>query len=131
MHTMRNWFLIAGVALGVLGLGPQAGIAGVLSTSPLWADSNQSYHACNVTNVSTKPIHSLTVELVSGSGTVLITETITDLAPGGMHETSNFSGGGFAWCRFIGTTAGKIRANISVFHHTGTFFDTISFDMAR
>ena len=85
MKRIGKWLLVAGVALGMAGLSPQAGIAGVLSTSPLYADSNNmNHHVCSVVNVSATP-RSFTIELVTPSGVVLGEDTFTDIAPG-EHE---------------------------------------------
>ena len=108
----------------------------VLNTSPLWADSGQSYHACNVVNVSESPV-AIIINLINSSGGVLATSgaSPTVLAVGSSLEIANFAANysGFARCSFaIGNASvNPVRANLSLFHWTGTYYDTLANDDAR
>jgi hypothetical protein len=105
----------------------------VLNTSPVYGDG-QSFHTCNVVNVSTATI-SVVVELINSNGGVLTSETL-GIGPGTSRELS-FSGGGytgFARCRFtLNYSATTIRANVATFHSPdgGTTFQTYAFSEAR
>jgi subtilase family serine protease len=106
-----------------------------LNTSPLWADSGQSYHACDVVNISDSPV-AIIIDLVNSSGAVLVTTGASplNLAVGNSVEIANFAQNysGYARCRFAATNApGTIRANLSVYHYTGAYYDTIAKDDAR
>jgi subtilase family serine protease len=106
-----------------------------LNTSPLWADSGQSYHACDVVNVSDSPA-SVIVDLINSNGAVLVTTGASpiNLAVGNSVEIANFSAtySGFARCRFSAANApGAIRANLSIFHWNGTYWDTLASSEAR
>jgi subtilase family serine protease len=108
----------------------------VLNTSPLWADSGQSYHACNVVNVSESPV-AIIINLINSSGGVFATSGASPiaLAVGSSLEIANFAVNysGFARCSFaIGNASGNpVRANLSVFHSTGAYYDTLANDDAR
>lgn len=108
----------------------------VLNTSPLWADSGQSYHACNVVNVLDFPVP-IMINLINSSGGVLATSgaSPTNLAVGSSLEIANFAANytGFARCSFALGNASRnpVRANLSVFHWTGSYYDTIVADDAR
>ena len=105
----------------------------VLNTSPLWADG-QSYHACNVVNVTTSSVNVL-MELISSSGSVLATTTTAVAVPAGtsseLENTSAYTG--FARCRFtINSAPGNIRANLTIFHSLGSsVFQTYATSEAR
>ena len=108
----------------------------VLNTSPLWADSGQSYHACDVVNVSASPVP-IIINLINSSGGVLVTSGASpvNLAVGNSLEIANFGANysGFAHCSFaIGNGSGNpVRADLSVFHWTGAYYDTVTSDDAR
>jgi hypothetical protein len=101
----------------------------ILNTSPLWSDSGQSYHACDVANVSASPVL-IVIDLINSSGGVLATSgaSAINLAVGDSVEIANFSATytGFARCRFTSSAPGTVRANLTVFHWTGTYFDTLA-----
>ena len=70
LRATKNQLSVPLLAITVLALAPAAAhaevagdisIAQVLNTSPLWADA-QSYHACNVVNVSTSAVN-ISIEL--------------------------------------------------------------------
>jgi hypothetical protein len=106
------------------------GTGRTLNTSPLWADNAQSYHACNAVNVTVSNI-AVTISLLSQAGVVLKTAPFTIL-PGQSVELANpTTYSGFARCRFSNVNENFIRANISVFHWTGTYYDTLAIDSAR
>jgi hypothetical protein len=107
----------------------------VLNTSPLWADA-QSYHSCNVVNVSTSGV-GIYIEIIESSGTVLVTTgtTAITLAAGTSYEISSPAGAytGFARCRFTLLNAPEtLRANMTVFHAlTGGVYQTYATSEAR
>ena len=107
-----------------------------LNTAPLWADSGQDYHACNVVNVSDSPVP-IMINLINSTGGVLVTSGASpiNLAVGSSLEIANFAANytGFARCSFaIGNASGNpVRANLTVFHWTGSYYDTIAADDAR
>jgi len=105
------------------------GAGKIINTSPLWADSGQSYHACNAVNVTTSTV-SVTITLLNGAGAVLQTSPFT-IAPGTSVELAGSGYTGFARCRFSGSNPDWIRANLSVFHWTGTYYETLAIDSAR
>lgn len=108
----------------------------VLNTSPLWADSGQGYHACNIVNVSDSPV-AIMINLINSSGGVLVTSGASpiNLAAGSSLEIANFAAtcSGFARCSFAVGNASEnpVRANLSIFHWTGAYYDTIAKDDAR
>jgi hypothetical protein len=95
----------------------------VLNTSSLWADT-QSYHACNVTNISTSNIN-LSVQMIDQTGAVLATSgaAAITVAAGTNYELINATANtytGFARCRVsLYTGSENIRANMTVFHSLG------------
>jgi hypothetical protein len=105
-----------------------------LNTSPLYADSGQSYHACNVANVSTASVI-LGISILSSDG-VWITGSSGNIslnAGASTEVTTNKTYTGFAYCRInLPSEAGStVRANLTVFHYTGAFFDTLALSEAR
>jgi hypothetical protein len=54
---------------------PVSAHASELNTSPVYADTNQSYHACNVANVS-NPSVSILVEMLNSSGVVIASSAL-------------------------------------------------------
>jgi hypothetical protein len=141
--TSRNQLLAALLMLIAVAMAPTASRAStpgdinpaqVLNTSPLWADAN-SYHACNVVNVSTSA-QSISIEIIESGGSVLATSGSTPIAvPAG--TSTEISAGtayvGFARCRvtmYNGT--GTIRANLTVFHsNTDGSYQTYAVSEAR
>jgi len=117
-------------------LAGEASTTEVLNTSPLWADSGQTYHACNVANVSASPV-SIIISLVNSTGGVLVTSGASpiNLAVGNSLEIANYAENysGFAHCRFeISNGSGNpVRADLTIFHWTGAYYDTIASDDAR
>jgi hypothetical protein len=105
-----------------------------LNTGAHWADNGQSYHACNVFNITVNPV-AVKVDLIDSAGNFLVpSAAAVTLAPGGFLEVANFAMNytGFARCRFlVGGNPEYVRANISVFHSTGTFFETLATEIAR
>ena len=95
----------------------------VINSSPLWADT-QSYHACNVVNVSTSPVGIL-VQLIDQNGAVLGTSGTSAflLAAGTSYELISGAANtyvGFARCRVTHYQGpDTIRANLTVFHSLG------------
>jgi hypothetical protein len=104
-----------------------------LNTSPLWADSD-SYHACNVVNVSLTPVN-MFVDIISASGTVLATSgtTAVSLPAGTSLEVSTGGYTGFARCRIrLASASETIRANMTVFHYiAGVGYQTYATSEAR
>ena len=106
----------------------------ILDTSPLFANNGQSYHACNVANVSSSPV-ALKVDMLDSSGVVIATSGAANITLAAGHSTeishsSTYSG--FARCRFtFSVPPGDIRANLSVFHWTGAFYYTLAMSEAR
>jgi hypothetical protein len=141
LYTKKNHLSAQLLSIAAIVLSPAAAdastagdisVAQVLNTSTLWGDS-QSYHSCNVVNVSTATIN-VTVELISYAGSVLTSGTFT-LTAGNGYEL-NFSGGGFtgfARCRFTTNYPSVIRANLSTFHtpDSGTTYQTYALSEAR
>jgi hypothetical protein len=105
-----------------------------LNTSPIWADSGSSYHACNVANVTTSS-ELLKVTMLNSSGVAIASSGTADitLAAGAVYELSQSTYTGFAYCRFnLGSAAGgTVRANSTVFHFTGVYYETLAFSEAR
>jgi hypothetical protein len=105
-----------------------------LNTSSLFSDSGQSYPACNISNITGTPLNAKVV-LLSSTPTVLYTTGTTPVAiPAGatIEYTAATGYTGFSRCRFViyGDPAG-VRANISIFHFTGTYYETLALDDAR
>ena len=132
ISIMKSPYSLAALALATISVASYAEAA-ALNTAPVWADSPASFHACNVANISTADLKSVKVELLKNNGAVLLTNTYSPLVAGASVETSPFGGySGFARCRFtVSGSASKIRANISVFHYTGSYYDTLAIDSAR
>ena len=114
-----------------------AALAKILETSALWADSGHTYHACNITNVTTSNLL-VKVDLLDNAGNTLLTSGAAPvtLSPGATSETSPFSiesYTGFARCRFTiaGGSADAVRANEMVFFSVGTYFQTFAISEAR
>ena len=105
----------------------------VLNTSPVYGDG-QSFHTCNVVNVSTATI-SVVVELINSNGGVLISKTLSVSAGNSLELTNNGVGYvGFARCRFtLNYSATTIRANVATFHSpdSGTTYQTYALSEAR
>jgi hypothetical protein len=132
---MRKGLLAVGLAIGLGVLGSNAH-AMTLHTGPHWADSGASYHACNVTNVSSTNITDLQIVLHRADGTVAGTSGVITLGAGQTFEVVGspaFSG--FGRCRFFSPTASgsQLRANIAVFRFiaAGSFYETLSQEPAK
>jgi hypothetical protein len=107
-HSKKNQLSVRLLAIAAILLSPcaaNAATAGdisaaqVLNTSPVRGDS-QSYHTCNVVNVSTVTI-SVAAGLINSTGAVLTSHTFS-LSAGNFGQVT-FNGGGytgFARCRF-------------------------------
>jgi hypothetical protein len=112
---------------------PVTAHAGWLYTSPLYADSGQSYHACNVANVSTALIE-VDIEIKNSAGLIIVNAPTIFLNPGTSTELqTNETYSGFAYCRITlaGEAKSTVRANLAVLHYTGSFFDTLAISEAR
>src|SRR5262249_24433150 len=124
MTSLGKFLMVAAVALTTIGLGARVGSAAALTTSPVWADA-PAYHSCNVANVGKAPVISIPIEMVDSSGTVVATDTVSNLAPG--HSAETIGGGeGFILCRFtpVGGNKSNLRANTTSFFYdasTGTY----------
>ena len=138
-YVKNTSLVLSMVALGTFSsvasavTGDQASQTTNINTSMVWADSGTSYHACNVVNVTTST-QNINVDLISSSGTVLATTGATAyaLAPGAFLETSAFGGySGFARCRIKGANPANLRANITVFRYTGTYYESLAVSEAR
>jgi hypothetical protein len=106
-----------------------------LSTSPVWADSGSSYHACNVANVSALSL-TLKVLMAASNGVVIASSGAADitLAAGTSYELQQSTYTGLAICRFEldnNEVKNNVRANITVFHSTGVFLQTLALSEAR
>jgi hypothetical protein len=79
----------------------------------------------------------IAVDLINSSGGVLVTSggSPINLAVGNSLEIANYSANytGFARCSFaIGNASGNpVRANLSVFHWAGAYYDTLANTDAR
>ena len=107
------------------------GLSKVLNTSPVWADTG-NYHACNVVNVTTSNNVNVKIDLIDGAGNVL--QNASQPIPAGTSvEVANGAANytGFARCRVTVNNPDWIRANISVYHWTGSYFDVVGSDIAR
>jgi hypothetical protein len=98
LGSIRKELSVSLLAISAFAL-PAIGHAVELNTSPIYAENSQSYHACNVTNISNSTV-TLGIQIVNSSGivikslnTTLNAGTSTELATAG-----NYSG--FAYCRF-------------------------------
>ena len=134
LSAMTSFLLAPAVAHAVTA--GDVSIWQVLNTSPLWADS-QSYHACNVVNVTSSTVN-VAIELISSNGSVIAGSSASvAIAAGTSTEILDASGSGtsspgFARCRFIVSGApGDIRANMTIFHSTGSGFQTYATSEAR
>lgn len=131
-------FSFAGLAMVVLIAAPNnasavagdVSIAKILNTSPLWADSGESYHACNAVNVTTSSVN-VTITLLNSAGIVLQTSPFTVAAGTSVELANGTTYSGFARCRFSVSNENYIRANVSVFHWTGSYYETLATDSAR
>jgi hypothetical protein len=138
LRSIRKELSASLLAMSALVLPASAYAGGLYYTSPLWADNAQSYHACNVANHSTGDVQ-LIIYIYDWKGYAIA------FSPGGengffLHpqqtyrlddRSANYTG--FAYCVFnlyIGS-AGSIRANMSVFHNTGAYFETLALSEAR
>lgn len=132
MRTIRkSQLLIPLVAMTAVALAPAAALAStagdrspavILNTSPLWADA-QSYHACNVVNVTTLLIN-VSIEIIESDGAVLASSGSTAIGISAGNSTEISVGAsyvGFARCRVtLYNAADTIRANLTVFHSLGS-----------
>jgi hypothetical protein len=123
------------LAMATLAL-PVSAHAVELSTSPVYADSGSSYHACNVANVSAVSV-TLKVLMAAFNGVVIASSGAADITLDAGHSTELINHSaytGFAICRFEldnNEVKNNVRANISVFHFTGVFYDTLALSEAR
>jgi hypothetical protein len=141
MFSTRKILLLVPLStIAALGLMPAIGnaatagdisVSQVLNTSPLWADA-QSYHACNVVNVSTSPV-AISVEIIESNGGALTSSGAITLAAGTSYELAVGPGYvGFARCRLTLNLPGAIRANLTVFHSLGSgTYETYATSEAR
>lgn len=128
---MKQRLLAVGFGVG-LGLLSSTANATIWATGPVWADSGQDYHACNVVNVSSAPITDVTIELYKPDGTVLVQSGVITLQPRVTFELAAGNYTGFATCRIFSLAPGwQIRGNVIVFHNNGTYFETVAHDAAR
>jgi hypothetical protein len=97
-------------------------------TSAVWADHPYSYHACNISNLGTGSL-TVVITLYAYDGPAIQTSTANIL--GGQSYEMKIFDSGFARCQFTYPSTGKVRANISVFHNAGTYYDTLAFDSAK
>jgi hypothetical protein len=112
---------------------PVTAYAAELNTSPLWADNGQSYHACNVANVLTSSV-ALTISVINSSGVLIATSNNITLAAGTSVEINTDEHyTGFAYCHIdLPNEAGNtVRADLTVLHFTGSFYDTLATSQAR
>jgi hypothetical protein len=134
LRLRKNKLSVSLLAMTVLVLPASAHAAGVLYTSPLWADSSSSYHACNVVNIFTQPV-TLKVQMFNSSGVVIATSGAADITitAGHSYELEQSTYTGFAYCQFnLPSENGVVvRANLSVFHSTGVYFETLALSEAR
>ena len=108
----------------------------ILNTSPLWADSGPSYHACNVVNVTTSAV-SVRIDVLKSDGTTLATSGATSISiPAGVSV--EYAGGGysgFARCRVTvpSLSSNSVRANLTVFHWNSaeSYYQTVALSEAR
>lgn len=140
MRSLGRHLLVAAVTLAAVVGGVHVGSAAGLKTGAVWADNggggSPSYHACMVTNIGATALPALptvvSMELVNGAGTVLGTKQLNGLAPGATSELIEPAAyTGFAWCRYTGVSAARVRAYIATFHFAGTYYDTLALDDAR
>jgi hypothetical protein len=131
LGSTRKELSVSLLAMSALVLPASAYAGGIYYTSPLWADNGQSYHACNVTNHSTGDVQ-LIIYIYNWNGVAIAS------SPGGENSfvlhpqqtyrlddrSANYTG--FAYCVFNPTSASSIRANMSVFHNTGAYFETLA-----
>ncbi|BAP57533.1 hypothetical protein THII_3236 [Thioploca ingrica] len=132
ISTKKNRFSFAALAVAAITVAPNVEAA-VIATSPVWADSGQSYHACNVVNISTATV-SVTVELINSVGTVVTGPTTVSLLAGHSIElpgSSSSDPSGFEWCRFTASSVTSLRGNISVFRYMGSYYDTLAMSEAK
>lgn len=135
MSTLTK-LLSAAAALGMLAVLPGAAQAATiqLNTSALWADSGVSYHACNFTNVSNAAV-SVKIYVIKSGGTVHTSTgaTAVSVPARQTYELATAADlSDFAWCKFVTTApASSVRANITVFRWTGTFYDSLATAEAR
>jgi hypothetical protein len=130
----RKELSVSLLAVAALAL-PVSAHAVELSTSPVWADSGSSFHACNVANVSASPV-TLQVLMAASNGVVIASSGASDItiAAGTSFELTQSTFTGLAICRFrLGTNEVKndVRANITAFHSTGVFLQTLALSEAR
>lgn len=107
----------------------------IINTSLLFADHPASYHACNVANVTTANLR-VKIDLISATGTVLGTTGAipVTLNAGLGYELLASSGSnytGFARCRISLVDPANVRANLTVFHYTGSYYESLAVSEAR
>lgn len=135
MYSIKNLSVFAGLAFAATAPSTATALT-YLYTSPLWTDS-PSYHACNVANISTTNVKSVTVDILDPDGTVTSSQVIKPLVAGQSREVANSASSGFRRCRFtVDGSATKLRANITVFRQkstdgSGVYYDVLGFESAR
>jgi hypothetical protein len=131
LRSMKKELSISLLAMTAAVLPAAAQIIGGLTTSPLYAESGQSYHACNIVNVSTGSID-YKAQILSSSGVVLVDSGLSSLNAGASVEVVSRNYTGFAYCSiYVGNGNGTVRANLTVFHFAGSFFDSLAVSQAR
>jgi hypothetical protein len=77
------------------------------------ASSNDAFY-CSATNVGATNIASITVELISATGSVVGTDTCTNVLPANACQTGfNPSASAKAFCR-VTSTSRKVRAEVEI-----------------
>jgi hypothetical protein len=139
LRSRNNQLFASLLAMSALVL-PAPAYAAEFYTSALWADSAQSYHACTVANPNYGAVVTgvnLTVQLLSSSGVVIANSSNNFFLDAGQTyelsgKNAKYTGLAFCHVSLPTQTAGSIiRANMSVFHNTGAYFETLALSEAR
>jgi hypothetical protein len=138
LRSIRKELSVSLLAMSALVLSASA-YAAELYTSPEWADRGQSYHSCTVANVSIYGVVTgvnLTVQMLSSSGVVIANSSNNFFLDAGQtYELSDTQYTGLAFCHVslpqIQNAGSTIRANMSVFHYTGAYYETLALSEAR
>lgn len=90
-------------------------VAATLSSSSAWADDNGSYFGCTVTNISSKDVKNVTIEMVDGDG-VKASTTLNVLGPNKTEELMDWpvAPGSFKFCKVRASKA-SVRATLNVY----------------
>jgi len=126
--------LLAGGFVLCVGLFSATADAAVQNTGPLYADPGIR-KSCDLVNISGTPLKIIKIDLIDAhAGTIIETSGPITLEPNLIIRVWNDDHDGFARCRFQTPStvpASRFRANMSTFRDNGSFWETLSHEIAR